>query len=371
MMDYDVAEELAEILDSILGGQAHLRSLNEHLHLRFPGTVSSVIIFDKASLVPVVFESTGLSDDYVSAFVSYYGAINPWNAHISAARPGAVYKTSETFPSRMFKNSEYFNDFMLKNDVAEAVGIKITASGQEMISFSGVFPSQMVGKEEARLAHTLERVAPKLGQTIGLIRLRAQELDRSVAAAAVAARSPDIAIVLDAALRPVFMNEIAEETLNANGLHDIVKGRLALREPSSAAWLHRQSRAILTAAGVSSSTVCRYRSRHFRLSLTRLPSHDPRIGSADLRCEFLNLLQIRDLSAQPRDLELLLSAPLFRLTFAEQGVAAAIAEGLTVSEIAMSKGVSRETIRAHLKSLFIKFEVSRQSDLVSLLQKLS
>jgi len=56
---------------------------------------------------------------------------------------------------------------------------------------------------------------------------------------------------------------------------------------------------------------------------------------------------------------------LFDLTSSETKVAMALAENLTVSEAAARYGISRETVRHHLKSIFLKTGLSRQSEVVS------
>jgi len=56
---------------------------------------------------------------------------------------------------------------------------------------------------------------------------------------------------------------------------------------------------------------------------------------------------------------------LFDLTVSETRVAMALAENLTVDEASRKLGISRETVRHHLKSIFVKTGLSRQSELVS------
>ena len=58
---------------------------------------------------------------------------------------------------------------------------------------------------------------------------------------------------------------------------------------------------------------------------------------------------------------------LFDLTPAESRVARSIVEGNTLEGIALAKGVSRETVRTQLASVFAKTGVSRQTELVALL----
>lgn len=58
---------------------------------------------------------------------------------------------------------------------------------------------------------------------------------------------------------------------------------------------------------------------------------------------------------------------LFHLTAAEARVAHAVARGETVNVLADKLGLSRETIRAQLKTVFLKTGVRRQADLIALL----
>jgi DNA-binding CsgD family transcriptional regulator len=58
---------------------------------------------------------------------------------------------------------------------------------------------------------------------------------------------------------------------------------------------------------------------------------------------------------------------LFDLTPAEARVASQVTEGRSIEQIALSTGLSHNTVRTHLKSVFLKTGVQRQAELVSLL----
>ncbi len=58
---------------------------------------------------------------------------------------------------------------------------------------------------------------------------------------------------------------------------------------------------------------------------------------------------------------------LFDLTPAESKVARAIAEGKTIEAIALSSGLSRETIRTQVAAVLSKTGLKRQAELVALL----
>lgn len=62
---------------------------------------------------------------------------------------------------------------------------------------------------------------------------------------------------------------------------------------------------------------------------------------------------------------------LFDLTPAEAQVARSIADGKSISTLAAELGVSRETVRTHLKKAFMKTSTRRQSELGALLSKFS
>lgn len=60
----------------------------------------------------------------------------------------------------------------------------------------------------------------------------------------------------------------------------------------------------------------------------------------------------------------------FRLTEAEASVALAVAGGATACAIAAARGTTTQTIRSHLKAIFIKTGLKRQAGLVALIMQL-
>jgi DNA-binding CsgD family transcriptional regulator len=60
-------------------------------------------------------------------------------------------------------------------------------------------------------------------------------------------------------------------------------------------------------------------------------------------------------------------AKLFGLTPAEAAFAVLLGDGLTLDEAAAEQSIARNTARAHLRSIFAKTGVSRQTQLVRLI----
>ncbi|QXX76495.1 hypothetical protein MHY1_p00017 (plasmid) [Methylovirgula sp. HY1] len=63
-------------------------------------------------------------------------------------------------------------------------------------------------------------------------------------------------------------------------------------------------------------------------------------------------------------------ARIFRLTTAEARIAARVATGMTLENAAVELGITKETARNQLKSVFAKTGTHRQSELVALLARL-
>ena len=62
---------------------------------------------------------------------------------------------------------------------------------------------------------------------------------------------------------------------------------------------------------------------------------------------------------------------IFGLTESEANLAAAIARGDTPNEVAEARGISLATVRSQLASIYTKTAARRQSELVSLLARVS
>ncbi len=78
------------------------------------------------------------------------------------------------------------------------------------------------------------------------------------------------------------------------------------------------------------------------------------------------LLMIYDPEARPTIGPALLER-LFDLTATEAFVAARLAEGMSITEIAQMRRCSRSTVRTHVKRIFQKTHTNRQGELVQLI----
>ncbi|MFM7786275.1 MAG: helix-turn-helix transcriptional regulator, partial [Gammaproteobacteria bacterium] len=99
--------------------------------------------------------------------------------------------------------------------------------------------------------------------------------------------------------------------------------------------------------------------------IVRPVRQDPAAGSSELPGVAVFISDPEDRSEAP----VAVLAKLFGFTPTESQLALALANGLNLDEVAATLGMTRNTARAHLRSVFTKTGISRQSALVRLILK--
>jgi len=97
----------------------------------------------------------------------------------------------------------------------------------------------------------------------------------------------------------------------------------------------------------------------------------PVVGAAhDILHLISAIVSVTDLESEPLGPSIPAMQEAFGLTLSEAGLAHDIAIGKTLPEIATARGVSKETLRSRLKSIFGKTATARQAELAMLLAQL-
>jgi DNA-binding CsgD family transcriptional regulator len=339
----------------------------------YPGSMTNLTIYDRQKLTPVLVLSDDLPPELERAYLDYYGKINPWNTFWLRAQLGTPYSSRLTWPSKLFRDSEFYNDWLLKTGTIEAVGMKLATSDDEIVSFSTLFAPTAGEKNETHAMHLFDSISAAIVDGIRDMRFYSETGFKAVSAAALVERSPDMAFVVNHNRKLVAANEEAEAELSKRGIVQQTRGRVSLMEPAVAAWLDESMQLLRNYKTlIDSKRLVRWRGSYFQFSLARLPFDGAAVIPGRLSRPFLLLVVVREIrSGTPSSIGPGLFQGLFGVTAAEAEVCSYLRQGLTVSEIAEHRNVSRETVRFHLKSIFKKSGVGRQVDLIALLQKLS
>lgn len=172
-------------------------------------------------------------------------------------------------------------------------------------------------------------------------------------------------IVVDVQQKTVSASAVAERLLNEReGLH-IQAGRLRATNAAEDRDLQTAIRAVSQKAGEGDKEVS------FGLSLTKRSGARTlgivvrRAATGRAADDSQVAIYVRDCDTVP-EIENEFVRQIFDLTPAEAAVTRRLATGLSLEDAATSLGISRNTARAHLRSIFSKSGITRQTELVRL-----
>ena len=319
---------------------------------------ATLIVSRAASVAPSLLVSPQGDPKGIEDYCDHLFRINPF----TDLPEGKVVSQFEHLTERGFKQSAFYRDYLQFEDTSHILGFDLDTGGfVTQIRITRTAGGAPYGADERGRC---ERIIPHIRQAMELYqRLENSRSEQRVYSGAVEQFALG-AIILDAQHLILRCNPIAEAIL-AEGDGLVRAGR---RLTLASARDDAAFRAFLrdTAASAGGAPV-------FRLER---PSGRRAIGILARPIAAPDYLQATGAPA----LALYLADPerrmmvdiaalreLFDLTQMEAAIAASLANGLTVQESAIRLGVAHNTARAHLRSIYAKVGVTRQSQLVHLI----
>lgn len=296
----------------------------------------------------------------------HYQRLDVWAERGAKFALGDVIASKDMVEDSELERSEYWDGYLRPLDIFYVVGSVFPVSDGD-VGILGIHRPRRAGTyEEADKA----RVAEFLPHIKRALQIRRRLNDPGIekqAALEALERSATATLVVDRNGKILYANGRADEILrDGDALRDI-GGRLATVQRAITERLTRMIQAAVdTAAGQGRACGGALAIlREDRLPLTVLvapfrPALDG-FGAAAPAA----ILFIRD-PEEPAPASLALQG-LFGLTPAEATLAAALAAGKSIDEIATVHGISLNTARTHLKTIFAKTGTCRQAELVALI----
>ena len=293
-------------------------------------------------------------------YAEHYYAIDPTRAVCVASPAFQAMATYDQFPKAVRESHEYF-DWARRIDIGDVIGAGTTPSRgcRSLVSVQRGAKAPAYGEEEKRLFGLLARhvaLAKRVQVELGEVWSANAELDAAFGKLAMPA------YIVDAEARLRHLNAAATAFMARHAEVAIRGGRLVFGAAKLAAAMQVALRHAARASGCSAALPLRLSSSSAEVLVSPLhPAH----GAASTWQVPLALVMIAMPVQDEKSIAWRLQQ-VYRLTPSESRIAALLAVGLTVEEVARARRVSEATLRSHLRSIFSKTGVRRQAELVHL-----
>ena len=306
-----------------------------------------------------------LREDWVREYLGTYHPIDERVPRVRQLPDSHVVHLTDLYTAAELKTSPTYNEAMLRFNAQNGLNVRLDGPEGSNIIWAIADPVTPEGWTAPQLA-LLRGVLPHLRQFVRIRQALAKAEARGASTIELL-ENPRIGIIyLDQQGRIVSVNDRARTILrHGDGVSDR-EGELRADRPTDQTQLEQLLAGALPTAGVaavSGSMVL-----HRPSVLLPFIVHVKPVGApqTDFRAQRVAaLVLIVEPGRQPR-IDQGIVASVLGLTPEESQVAAWLAEGRTVRDIAMTTGRTESAIHWHLRQIFVKCGVSRQVDLVRL-----
>lgn len=321
---------------------------------------AAMFVVDRANGPSVRFLGGNLDPERMRSHDDYYGGRCPWPARLGAG--GSVVDVSERlYPVDELVRTEYYNDWLRPQGQHHWLGIH-PDKGERTLHL-GIGRAEKRGTFGGVEARFFLELAPHLTRAIDIAR-RLDLLDKQTGATAAVLDGLKAGVLLVGANGAIaYANAVAERLLSAGDGIAARNGRVRATAGSADPML-RAAIAGATSPGLdrAGATLSLPRAEaDSPLSLLVSPLHErdrPLVGTGPLA---MLLIGVPELDAGLSEEGL---RAVYDLTPAEARLAAALCAGQSLTDHAHVTGISINTVKYHLKSIFGKTGDTRQPELI-------
>jgi len=362
-IDDTVVQQLYEAAAGVIPWKVALAALDDAVGAT---SGSQLVVVDKTSGKLLLSEQPDhTSPEGVLDYMREYHRLDPHVPYLVARGVGEVIHTADAFPAKQYQDHPFYRDFWRPYNVRSFVGTKV-GENEERIALIALMRSR---DRPAYEREDIELCGRYLQHLVAAVRI-AQYLRRVRMSAMVGLtlmeRADRAMLLLDERRAVVAANAAANALLDARDtiverqgvLHCRVAGSQRRLEEGLADILRRDTRAKRAGRrrALRMETVD---GRRVLCSLWRL-APDETMGA--FGPEPVVLLTVALPAAGGVDTIYL--ASMFDFTPAEVRVAESLLRGHTLEGVALELRLSIETVRSHLKAIFVKTGTNRQPDAV-------
>lgn len=334
----------------------------------FPGSSCFILSEDQVTQTLKHFNSVNIDKQHVEAYAEHFAFCNPWLKIWDFLPDGAAAVSERDFPVKLIENTEFYTDFVSRiPDFDASTGISLDVDPTTTFRIPLHYSKAYAERYDSWAEWTLSRLKGVLRRTANGIINREDQNNVQIAHAALANRANDLAVVVSSEMKIIDANAAAVSALVRSDVMWEKQGKLTFRDRRLAEAIPAAVKSIAASASSEVASIGTHLdSGHWivHFSLVAGSRSNPPVFTRPLI-----LLQMRNLSAALPLQPLTDFARMFMLTPAEEVFCRHLMAGVSIKEVAVATGVTFETARFRLRTIFQKAGVHRQGELVSLLHR--
>ncbi|BDX20113.1 hypothetical protein MFKK_29230 [Halopseudomonas aestusnigri] len=360
----------AAAYDSLLG-ELYDAALDDHSWSRFLGHVRELF---RANYVTLILRAPVGSDKglmVVSGDIEGEGTIT-YIAYPRAETPfvncqtNRVFTVTDLMSYSTWLESDYYKRYCQPQRVLHVMGVDVAIPGGGVFRFRITRPdgTQDFSRAEKLLCSSL---IPHMSRALQIHNLIGHKESLNALYAQTIGRLAIATMVLDENGGIVEANQIARDMLQAGDGLKLVGGRVEANYPGDNKRLYQALRSAQTAGRSNDGNIAEALSISrpsgqvsLGLLIEPVPESDWDDGKPCV------VVYVRDAVGRSM-LSTAMTRQVFGFTPSESALAMELANGLSLEEAASSLGIRRNTARAHLRAIFSKTGVRRQTELVRLI----
>ena len=334
----------------------------------FPDSPCFILCEDPSRMTMGRYDVVNIEDKYIDSYIKHFSFCNPWMKVWDFLPDGACAVSERDFPMKRIENTEYYNDFARHIPNFEAsTGISLSVDPFTTFRIPLHYSKAYAERYDPWAEWILTRLTGVLRRTANGIVTREDQNNLQIARAALVNRASDLAIVVNSEMKIVDANAAAANALVRSDVLWDRQGKLTFRDRKLAEGVPAAVRSIAASASSEVTSVAAHlESGHWIIHFSLIAGSR---SSALLFTRPLILLQARNLSAAQPLQPLTDLVRMFMLTPAEELFCRHLMMGVSVKDIAIATGITFETARFRLRTIFQKTGVHRQGELVSFIHR--
>ena len=330
----------------------------QHLAAATPSVAAMISSYDKLAGTTIFHQSFGLDADYMAVYAEKWGADNPLVGSLLLLEPGEVSGLPALIDFEAFKRHPFYLEWGKPQGFYDAVNMMLERTPTRFASVS-LIRNLKQGLADAATIQRLRILVPHF--------LRAIRIGRVLEHASV--QDETLVGTLDALASAVFLLSSTDEIVHANAsaLRLVDKGLTPERLVGAYKRGLRSEFGLLEgASGLGASRgECTFKIETSGGDVFVCHGLPIALGAAIRNSKPAATLVVVQ-SATSTESATKALASLFGLTVREREVLFSLVEVGGITPTAKLLGLSKETVKSHLKAIFLKTHTHRQSDLVRL-----